>query len=160
MQLTAKKQAGFTLVEVIVVIALIGIVIAISYPLLGSFTSDYSFRAAGREVMTTVMQARSNSVRDNSSWQVTRDSATDFTLVDPNGTGSQTHSLSGGATLIPVGANQDCGNTVNKTQAASIGFTGRGFATAGASIYLENARGDRCYEIQVTAGGAVKMDNL
>lgn len=157
----SSSQKGFTLIEVIITLALIGIISAIGYPSLSSFMKKYNFRAAAREVLTTAMQARSNSIRDNANWQLTLDAGDPehkFTLVDPAGTASRSHDLSSygnGIRLIIDG--EDCGNATGLTQASSLVFTGRGFGGTPGSLYLENASNDVCFGVTALANGVLRL---
>jgi Tfp pilus assembly protein FimT len=61
-----KKSLGFTVVELVVVILLIGITVALSIPSALSYIRNYQMMSAAQNVATQVQRARSQVVRSNS----------------------------------------------------------------------------------------------
>lgn len=152
------NQRGVTLIEMLVVVGMIAILGAISYPVFSQFAVKYNFRAAAREVMMTAMQARSNSIRDNAVWQLTRDSASQYTLVDPatGSPGTQTHTLDARFALISAGSGKTCGGATGLTQASSISFNGRGFASPIGTFYVSADGKNECFRIVTSANGVIR----
>ncbi|MDO9080828.1 MAG: GspH/FimT family pseudopilin [Desulfuromonadales bacterium] len=167
-----QTNKGFTLVEMMVVIGMISILAAISYPSVSGMMRKYQFRAAASEVLNTAMQARSNAVRDNESWRL--QIAVDGTnykldLIDPSLNIISSFIPGNGIQLLPPGDNIKCGNATKNwnssliIQTGGAGppdkrllFTGRGFSDAG-SIFLEDAKNDMCFAISVSSSGVVKL---
>lgn len=160
-----RTEKGFTLLEIIVVVAIIGIAAAIAVPSIRSFSVKYNFRSAAFEIMTTLMQARTNAARDNGTWQVVFDNAANtFDLTDPNGNVVSSHGLAsyGNGTRLLVAGEGTCGNATsnwnngNIRQANATSFSGRGTSSPN-SFYIKNQDNDACYAISTSNNGVVRL---
>jgi prepilin-type N-terminal cleavage/methylation domain-containing protein len=83
-------SAGFTLVELVVVVGIIGIMAAFSLPQIGKFIRNYRVRGATQQVATEINAARNRAITKNVNLGVvflTR-SATTYQWVVEDGTGS------------------------------------------------------------------------
>ena len=65
-----KHSAGFTVVELIIVIAIVTICLAIAMPDIATFSSGYRLKAAAREVATDLQLTRLLAVKENKTFQV------------------------------------------------------------------------------------------
>lgn len=65
-----RPAAGFSLIEVIVVTALIGVVTGIAFPLFNTVTDRMRLNQAAREVERAVQQARTKAVQNNRAMRV------------------------------------------------------------------------------------------
>lgn len=165
MFLSERSEAGFTLLEALVTITIIGILGAISYPPLISTMAKYNFRAAGRGVMNATMQVRSFAVRDNNDWRVAvNPGANSFSLVNPDLSAVETFDVSsyGAGIRLVESTDTTCGaatknwDDVNIDPAVFIEFTGRGFGN-NRTIYLEDTKSGACCAVTATLAGAIRL---
>ena len=71
-----RKDKGFTLVEMMVVIAIMAIVSAIAVPNLYSYAAGMKLRSASRDLYSTLQKTRMNAIRQNARWAVEFTSST------------------------------------------------------------------------------------
>lgn len=172
---SSRNSAGFTLVEVVVTIGLIGILAVISYPAVSSYIKNYNFRAAARDVLTAAMQTRSNAVRDNTYWAVSinpDDNEIKLNFVPDKDDRTKdieksVINISSGASGIKLigAAETTCGNAtsfdgVGIIQSTDFLFSPRGFITStptGSAIFLENSENKICYAVKATLAGSVSI---
>jgi prepilin-type N-terminal cleavage/methylation domain-containing protein len=69
-KMTKKASPGFTLLELILALSVMGILLAIAWPAIGQFSSGYRLRGAAREVATDLQFARLLAVKENTDFQV------------------------------------------------------------------------------------------
>jgi len=66
---------GFTLVELIIVIALLGIALAIAAPSFGNYLERHNLRAAARAISSDIFLTRARAVSENKQYRMTFDQA-------------------------------------------------------------------------------------
>ena len=83
-QMLRKKESGFTLVEMIVVITVFFIVAAIAIPNFMSLLPGMRLNGAARQVMGDLMAARMNAVKENNEFKVffSSPSANQYQILD------------------------------------------------------------------------------
>ena len=78
-----RDKRGFTLLEVIIVVGMIGIMAAIAIPTVMSWVPNYKLKAAARDVYSTLQKARSMAVKNNGNCAVTFDTSNnEYILCD------------------------------------------------------------------------------
>jgi prepilin-type N-terminal cleavage/methylation domain-containing protein len=68
-----KNNKGFTLVELLIVIALIGIVLAIAMPNISDWLPRYRLKQAANDLYSNLQLTKLRSVKDNKDWAVVFD---------------------------------------------------------------------------------------
>lgn len=88
------SQKGFTLLEILIVLAVIILVLAVSYPSLSRGTAALSLRTTGRDILSTFRYAREKAVTQQSGMIVTVDRENQkLRLTDDFGEGNREYIL-------------------------------------------------------------------
>lgn len=179
-----KKKAGFTLVELMVAVAIIGIMAAVAAPGFIAWLPNYRLKSAARDVYSALQNARLLAVKENTTVRVVfvddvtpanQDSYFIWSdtngngVFDPPGEGRGQVNLSGygsgvafGFPTVPAGFVNWSGTAV----AASITFSGgpppfctyNSNGTSGAgTVYLVNGQQHIVYAITTVTSGAAKL---
>ena len=164
-----KSSKGFTLAELMIVVAIIGIMALVTAPNLVSGLPTYRIKSAVRDCTSSLRGARSTAIKDKRDVAVSFNTDKNFFIIDGRklpvdgslerrygsgvafGSGSATTGVDGES--IPSDAISFNDN--------SITFTSRGLADFGAgnmngAAYFTNNRGD-AYAVTVNAAGAVAI---
>ncbi len=68
-------ESGFTVMELMVVIAIIGIMVAIAIPSFSTWLPNYRLRNAARDLYTNMQKAKIGAIKSNSNWAIVFDFA-------------------------------------------------------------------------------------
>jgi len=162
---------GFTLVEVVVVIAVLALLLFVAVPSFASFLQNQQIRVAGDAIVNGLQVARAEAIRRNLSVQVAVNVPATGWTVSESASGaliqSRTHeegspnaivaTTPGGATTItftPLG-----GVTSNADGSLPVNQFDLNFNNPGglACQTVANKAGPRCLRILVTGGGSTRM---
>ena len=66
--LHVKKKAGFTIIELVVALAIMGIAVSVAIPGFSRWLPDYRLKAAATELYTNLQLAKMYAIRDNTKW--------------------------------------------------------------------------------------------
>ena len=173
----AAVQGGFTLVELMVVLAVMGIIAAIAAPSFTGLSQRASVKAATRDVVSAFQKARIEAIRQGATWRVRFDAAgRNMQVLSPGedrvwGTGDDSvfstvefldrgvvanskryGNVSFGAAAA-AGMIPDIPGTHVPMQADAIQMEFRRDGTVGplGTIYLQSDRGD-CFAVQMATG--------
>lgn len=88
------RQQGFTLLELVLVVVVMGLAVAISYPALSRGTVAFHLRATGRDVLNCMRYAREKAITEQTVTRVVVDrNGQKIILTDEYGEGSRTYSM-------------------------------------------------------------------
>lgn len=171
-----KNVSGFTLMEVMTVICMIGILAAIAIPAFSSWVPDYRLRSATRDLYSNLQRAKMGAIRNNTQWRVYFDNSVSpgryFLLSGDGDDGWDTPETLGGNDVVEMtfnlsafeGVDYGNGNATAQLDDTAFGpaidynivagvptppatnFTPRGTVNFFGYVYLSNAKGT-CYAV-------------
>ncbi len=171
------KERGFTLIEVVVVISVIGILLAIVGSQLLKSLPDMRLKSAARELYSTMQTARMNAIKDNTTWGIFFDTTHNRYLLCSD---------SGADGLWSTTADNKIVATVNFPSQSGVGYghgnitgnnsvSGYPFPTDGVSynnnvvtfnskglsgagyVYLDNQNKSTSYAVGTQASGVIRL---
>lgn len=159
-----SKHRGFTLIEVLIVVAIIGVLIAISAPGMVSTISRYKIRGVARELVIDFKKAKIEAVKYN------RDVLLEFTLEtvgNPNAGGSyqicvdnnNNGSCDGGEVYKVVNMPKEVRLVVTTFAGPDVaGYNSRGLPNNGlGTVTLRSTDGTRQFAISMSIAGGVRL---
>lgn len=155
-----RKSGGFSLVEMMIVIAVLGIVLAIAAPNFTVYRDNTNLREAARDISSDIQLCRQRAVAENVSYRITF-AANTYTMQRQTAPGSAawedvaTKTIGGGNALISLIAVPSFfpGGT------ATLTFQTRGTSGNG-TIRLRHANRPLIAEITTTVTGRVHVQYL
>ena len=160
-----QKKSGFTLIELMIVIAMIAILSAVAVPRFQAWLPVYRLKSAASDLHSNMQKARIQAIKENQTVQMRFDNthSPGFYYFDSDSDGVHDSDefrvdLSSYASGVDFGT----GNaTLNWSRAACKQATIIGFGTRGtanmATVFLENEKGTVCYAITTSIAGTAKV---
>lgn len=158
-------QAGFTMLELMIVIVVIAILTAIAVPNIISWLPNYRAKAAARDLFSNMQKARMQAVKENGNIVIRFDAGINpgFYYFDTNNDAAFT----AGENRIDFstyksGVDYGTGNAAFDwngdacLQANSITFNSRGTSNS-RTVYIQNQNNDICYAITGISSGSIKL---
>ena len=150
----AGNESGFTLMELILVVVVMGIVAAIAIPAFMGFLPGMRLNGAARQVMGDLMDARMEAVKQNNEFKVFfgSPSANQYQVLDDD----DNNGTAGTGEAITTKNIQDNYSDVTFSSTNDPIFYPKGTATNLATITLQNSDGG-CKKVKVAITGRVKI---
>ena len=125
------KNSGFTLVEILTVIAIIAIVSSIVLPNVIAWLPRYRLNSGAEEIQSTLQLARLGAIKENTNATVTFDTANHRFLASVNGRTIRNGTLPAGITIESV-----------TSPSSEVEFDSRGLANGSTGdIRVKNSQG-------------------
>jgi type II secretion system protein H len=152
-----KNNSGFTLIEMMIVIAIIGIISAIAVPNMISWRSNHQLNGSAREVMSTINGARIAAVKNNAMVTVTFNAAARevTTVVTNRVTGVVRTTTTPLRPGVVVASNFTSNAFRFNSRGLPVELADNNFASG--TVTLTNAKGDSL-EVIMASTGATRID--
>lgn len=141
---SAGKDPGFSLLELLTAITLLGLLLAIALPDWGSLISTYRLNAAARQIHTDLQRAKMRAVMENTTFKIVSSAANSSYTFQREDTVLETKPLPAGIGFV-----------ADSTRS----FTSRGTATSG-RIQLCNFSKDQRTDVVVNGVGRMRICQL
>jgi type IV fimbrial biogenesis protein FimT len=143
-----RKNAGFSLTELMVIIGIIGIMAGIAMPNLIGWLPKYRMGSAAREILGTLEFARLTAVKRNVATLVTLDYANDLVRVTVGATTVRT---------IRMPAGIDLKEPASPSLGASFNFNGQGMADKSGEVLISDGGRHPDKKVTLSTGGSIKI---
>lgn len=175
MNLQKNNQLGFSLIELMVAVAVIGILTTLAVPNIVAWLPKYHLKHATRDLVSFMREAKMEAVKNNSSVEVLFHSSVSpgFYFIDSepkNGswdTGERRVDLSdykGGGIEYGFGNAENDWDGDSLSDSSTVTFSGnllrfssRGMSNTSGTIFLENKNSDRSFAVTVLTTGSIKI---
>ncbi len=144
----AKEKSGFTLIELIITIAILGTLASIMIPAFSVWLPGYRLKSAARDVFSNMQLAKLEAIKRNQNCSVTMDTGNDKYTVQCLG---KTVLLSDYDNTVTF---QGPGTGYITT--ATITFSSRGLCNIG-NVYITNDIHSAYYNIQTSTSGGINL---
>lgn len=146
-----RSEKGFSMMELMIVITLIGILIAIAAPSIIAYRQTLDYRTTARSIASILRQAKSQAIKNNLEQRV---------VISSAGYGIQAgdrayNSTSGGwgsttnFTTIP--------SSVITTPLTTLQFTPNGTASFAGTVHIQDTTGQNRFSVTVTSIGRISV---
>ena len=143
-----RKNAGFSLTELMVIIGIMGIMAGIAMPNLIGWLPKYRMGSAAREILGTLEFARLTAVKRNAATLVTLDYANDLVRVTVGATTVRT---------IRMPAGIDLKEPASPSIGASFNFNGQGMADKSGEVLISDGGRHPDKMVTLSTGGSIKI---
>jgi prepilin-type N-terminal cleavage/methylation domain-containing protein len=175
-----KRKGGFTIVELVVALAIMGIAVSVAIPGFSRWLPDYRLKAAATELYTNLQLAKMSAVRDNAEWavffdpysfkayQIRKGKEANGKYTDDPVTGFDSQktillskykgqvSFGHGSATAAIGAGWDDEITFGGAFTNTIVFRPRGMGDSEGYVYLQNEK-NATYAVGALTTGLILM---
>jgi len=137
----ARGQKGVTLIELVVVMAIVAIMALFMAPAIGEWLDNFRIRQAARDIASTLQLAKMQTISTRQTHSVNFDTDNETYQMTPGGNVNQ----------VPRGVNIVSGSTIS--------FRADGTSTSSGTIAIDNAKGKQ-YQVSVSATGRIQMQEI
>jgi len=96
-----RKNSGFTLIELVIVIVVLVILAAVSVPIFLSWLPEYRLRSAADDLYAHLQHAKMQAIRNNNNWAVQFVRISDaVSIISPDGTSGVPSTIADTASVI------------------------------------------------------------
>jgi type IV fimbrial biogenesis protein FimT len=152
-----QRNAGFTLIEMMVALAIGGILTAMAVPSINAIRDTYRLRSAAQDVFMALQKARMGAVKENNQFLVSFSGATYTSHNDLNNNGVQdagepltTHNLANDMPDLDVGWTGIGG-------AAGVTFAPNGTAPSVGTISISDGNSMNTKNIRISPAGIIQI---
>lgn len=148
---TMKRTRGFTVIELMVTLAILAIMMGLGVPSFRAFISSQKIKNGSYELMSTLVLARSEAVKRNTSVTVTPSSSTAWNNGwTVTGAGATLHSQDSIAGLtVTTYTNSTC-TTAGTVASIVYANTGRAAASTCYKFTADNTSTSKCVKVDLT----------
>ena len=151
----SKNHSGFTLMELILVVVIMGIMGAIAIPAFMGFLPGMRLNGAARQVMSDLMDARMNAVKQNNQFKIFVLSDHEYKILDDDDNDGIDDSGTETSRTVDIQSNYS-DVTISYTGSPTITFSPKGTAPDMDTITLQNPSGSK--SVSVSIAGRVKIN--
>ena len=151
--------AGFTMIELVVVIAIMGILSAIALPRMGGMIKEYTLRSAARQMVSSLQKIKLRAIKENTETKIIlqKDAVTGLyyyqLFVDAN----DDNIIAAGEDFDRVDLGENL--TIESNFANNVfGFTGRGMPSNGNGTITVKLTGVRDIDIVINTVGNIRVN--
>jgi type IV fimbrial biogenesis protein FimT len=169
-----KRSHGFTLLELLVTMAVLAILLTIALPGFSRWLPSYRLKGAARDVFSNLQLARMTAIKERAECAVVFDTTAAHYQIILGGTGAdadRAYGTGGNDVVVKTVTFSEYGSGVNygvgvstaisgstNLNGSAVVFNPRGFinASSGGYIYLQNNR-DACFATGVSTSGSILL---
>lgn len=151
-----KKNSGFTLMELMTVIAIIAVIMAIAVPNLIAWRANHQLNGSAREVQALINAARIDAMKNNAAVNIKID-ADNRKIISEYTSRVADASPPPKDVLLRPGVSIESENFTEDDEGNAFSFNARGIPTEAGRIFLENS-GGKTRAVAITLTGATRIE--